>query len=126
MLELVDLVVERLQADPQLAGGGRLVAVVLLQDGLDVPHLDVAKGRGPLGDLEVRSADRDRCGGWALPRTGTWVGRCSGRIGPSPARIVARSITLASSRILPGQSWFCRTSIASGAIVDWLRPRREA
>src|SRR5579883_875526 len=58
VLELVDLVVEGLEADAQLAGGGGLVAVVLLEDGLDVAHLDVAEGRVPLGDLEMGCPDR--------------------------------------------------------------------
>src|SRR4051794_2032176 len=53
LLELVDLVVERLEADAELLGGGGLVAVVLLEDGLDVAHLDVAEGRGALGDGEM-------------------------------------------------------------------------
>src|SRR5262245_30098694 len=57
LLELVDLIVERLQADAELLGGGRLVAVVLLEDDLDVLHLDVAQGRVPLGDLEVRTGN---------------------------------------------------------------------
>ena len=39
------------------------------------------------------------------------------RIGPPPERIVACSMTLASSRTLPGQSCSCRTSIASGVSV---------
>jgi hypothetical protein len=49
-------------------------------------------------------------GGWAAaeccvrPRTGNWVGKCSARIEPLPARIDARSIALASSRMFPGQS----------------------
>ena len=62
----------------------------------------------------------------SLRRTGSWVGRCSGRIGPPPARIVARSIALASSRMLPGQSCAVRTAIASGVNVDSVRPRRAA
>src|SRR4051794_40324374 len=39
-LPLVELVVERLEDDPQLAGGGLLVAVVLGQHPQDVVHLD--------------------------------------------------------------------------------------
>ena len=50
------------------------------------------------------------------PLLGNWVGRCSGRIGPLPARIDARSIALASSRMLPGQSWAISISMASGLI----------
>src|SRR4051794_23734326 len=54
------------------------------------------------GEAEVVDEDEDK----AEPgrRTGAWVGRCSGRIGPPPARIVARWIALASSRMLPGHS----------------------
>ena len=57
-----------------------------------------------------------------LPRAGSWVGRCSGRIGPLPARIVARSIMFASSRMLPGHSWAIKSSIDSGAIADSISP----
>src|SRR4051794_26559849 len=62
LLQLVDLVVERLEADPQLLGGRGLVAVVALQDDLDVFHLDVAERRVSLGDLEMRAADRGGVG----------------------------------------------------------------
>src|SRR3954449_6447342 len=58
LLQLVDLIVKGLEADTQLLGGGGLVAVVLLEDDLDVLHLDVAQGGISLGDLEVRPADR--------------------------------------------------------------------
>src|SRR3954447_16379924 len=58
LLKLIDLIIKRLEVDAQLLGGGGLVAVVLLQDHLDVLHLDVAEGGVPLGDLEVGSADR--------------------------------------------------------------------
>ena len=58
VLELIDLVVERLEADPQLARCGGLVAVVLLQDRLDVFHFDIAERWGPLGKLEVGRPDR--------------------------------------------------------------------
>jgi hypothetical protein len=37
LLELVDLVVEGLEADPQFLGGGRLVAGVLLEDDAEIP-----------------------------------------------------------------------------------------
>src|SRR4051794_4426807 len=65
LLELVDLVVEGLEADAQLPGGGGLVAVVLLQDDLDVLHLDVAQGGRALRDCEVgarRGSGRQRRG----------------------------------------------------------------
>ena len=58
VLKLIDLVVERLETDPQLARRGRLVAVVFLEDRLDVLHLDVAERRVALGDLEVGPAQR--------------------------------------------------------------------
>ncbi len=45
VLELIDLVVEGLQADPQLARGGGFVSLVFLEDRLDVFHLDVAERR---------------------------------------------------------------------------------
>ena len=91
---------------------------MLLEDGLDVAHLDVAQGGCALGDGEVGRADRGvRVRGaecWVRPLLGNWVGRCSGRIGPLPARIKARSMALASSRMLPGQSCAISISIASG------------
>src|SRR4051794_29593283 len=68
LLELIDLIVERLEADAQLLRGRRLVAVVLLEDELDVLHLDVAERRSPLGDLEMGAGDRrgeTRAGGGA-------------------------------------------------------------
>ena len=58
LLKLVDLVIERLEADSELLGGGGLVAVVLLENGLDVAHLDVAQGWRAIGDREVGRGDR--------------------------------------------------------------------
>ena len=43
------------------------------------------------------------------------AGRCSARTTPSSANNRARSSTLRSSRMLPGQSWACRRAIAAGA-----------
>src|SRR5438034_10922570 len=45
----VELIVKRLQADPQFVGGARLVPVVLLEHAEDVGHLDV--GERPAGGL---------------------------------------------------------------------------
>ena len=70
MLKLIDLVVERLEADAQFPRGRRLVAVVFLQDGLDVLHLDVAEGRRPFRDLEMRRADGRRGGRVGLAADG--------------------------------------------------------
>ena len=78
MLELVDLVVQGLEADAQLAGGGRLAAVVFLEDGLDVAHLDVTEGGVALGDLEVGCPDRRGCGRVG-PAPGGELGRQAGK-----------------------------------------------
>lgn len=42
LLELIDLVVQRFEADPEFARSGGFVAVVLFENDLDVLHLDVA------------------------------------------------------------------------------------
>ena len=77
----------------------------------------------PSGIWKWGPATAGRAGrGGRAPRIGTWVGRCSGRIGPPPARIVARSIALASSRMLPGQSCAGSISIASGVSVELGQP----
>src|SRR5262249_60428823 len=54
LLPLVQLVVERLENDPQLGRGRRLVAVVLLQHAQDVLHLNLAQG--PRGGGRGRGA----------------------------------------------------------------------
>ena len=56
LLQLVNLVVQGLQGDPEFLGGGGFIAVVFFQDGLDELHLDVAEGRRAVGDGEVGAA----------------------------------------------------------------------
>ena len=58
MLELVDLVVEGFETDPQFARGGRFIAAVFLEDRLNVLHLDVSERRVAVGDLEMGRPDR--------------------------------------------------------------------
>ena len=76
LLKLVDLVIERLQADSELFGRGGLVAVVFLENDLDVAHLDVTQGWRALGDCEVGRGDR-RVGrrGMLRPASGGELGR---------------------------------------------------
>src|SRR5271166_2234369 len=75
LLKLVDLVIERLEADSELLGGGGLVAVVLLENGLDVAHLDVTQGWRALGDCEVGRGDRRvGRGGMLRPASGGELG----------------------------------------------------
>src|SRR5271157_2977530 len=76
LLKLVDLVIERLETDSELLGRGGLVAVVLLENGLDVAHLDVTQGWRALGNREVGRGDR-RVGrrGMLRPASGGELGR---------------------------------------------------
>src|SRR5262249_43457245 len=85
LLKLIDFVVERLEADPQFLGRGRLVAVVLFEHDLDVLHLDVAQRGRAIRDLEVRTGD---CGGRRRgshrPPTGDLRGKMLGANGAAP------------------------------------------
>src|SRR5262249_37442526 len=58
MLKLVDLVVERLETDTELARGGGLVAVVFFENGLDISHFDIAERGIPVGNLEMGGSNR--------------------------------------------------------------------
>ena len=79
---------------PEFFGGGRLVAVVAFQGFVDGLQFQFAQRHG----ADAAAADvRDR---WRpIRRSGRW----STVIGGSSQRMVACSITLASSRTLPGQ-----------------------
>ena len=94
--QLVQLVVQRLQADAENLGRARLVVARVLERHQDQP---------PLGLLDRRARrQRDlrlRLG--AAARRSATGGRCCGSMNGPGARIVARSMTLRSSRTLPGQ-----------------------
>ena len=65
------------------------------------------------GDARRRS--RSSHGGTALPTSGGSIAAVISLSDRRPARIITRSILLRSWRTLPGQSWVCRTAIASSA-----------
>jgi hypothetical protein len=79
LLNLVDLVIERLEADSELLGRGGLVAVVLLETAW-IWLISMSRKVGePSGIVKWGEA----IGGWAAaeccvrPRAGNWVGKCS-------------------------------------------------
>src|SRR6266850_249003 len=80
----------------------------------------------PLVSPITRSMVRRSSMSSSVPSTGTCCGadrsdRSAARIAPSSHRMVARSITLRSSRTLPGQSCWSRAAIAS-EVISTRRP----
>lgn len=91
--------IERLAADPELPRGLRAIAVRALERVQDRRALD---RRQRIGQRHVEQVRRHRLGARRARRHGgqAEIGRADGRPGASAA---ARSITLRSSRTLPGQ-----------------------
>ena len=79
---------------------------MLLENGLDVAHLDVTQGWRALGDREVGRGDRRvGRGGMLRPVSGGELGRqVLGMDRAIAGEIDTRSIALASSQMFPGES----------------------